>query len=82
MTNPISEMLGKASLLPQMIGVLKASSDPMAAINQMAATDPRMREVQQVINQNGSIQQAVYALARQKGVDPQAVLDQARQLLK
>ena len=82
MGNPITEMLSKASTIPQMIGMLRSASDPMAAISQMAATDPRMRQVQQVIDQNGSIQQAVYALAKQKGIDPQIVLDQARQMLK
>lgn len=42
----------------------------------MAMTDPRMRQVKEVIDQNGGIQQAVYALAKQKGVNPQTVLDQ------
>ena len=53
----------------------------MALINQMASTDPRMQQVKQVIDQNGGIQQAVYALSKQKGKDPQAVLNQARQML-
>ena len=58
-----------------------SSNDPVALINRMAATDSRMQQVKQVINQNGGIQQAVYAVARQKGVDPQMALNQARQML-
>jgi hypothetical protein len=37
-----------------------------------------MKQVTDVIDQNGGIQQAVYALSRQKGMNPEDALEQAR----
>ena len=72
----------QANPLNQIMGMLKASNNPVPMIHQMAATDPRMQEVANVINQNGGVQQAVYALAKQKGVDPNYALQQAQQQLQ
>ena len=81
MLNPVMALLNKTAALPQLFQTLLSASNPEAMIRQMAMTDPRMKQVQQVIDQNGSIQQAVYAVARQKGIDPQVALEQARQML-
>jgi hypothetical protein len=70
----------QASPLNEIAATLKTSSNPMATIQQMASMDPRMQDISNVIQQNGSIQNAVYALSRQKGVDPNVVLQQAREL--
>ena len=64
-----------------MIGMAKSAKDPMAAINQMAGQDPRMQQVMQFIQQNGGDPKtAFYALAQQKGVNPEEVLSQLRGL--
>ena len=44
----------------------------------MARTDPRMQQVSEVIRKNGGVQQAVYALAKEKGVDLNVILKQAQ----
>lgn len=45
--------------------------------------DPRMKDVYSFINQNGGDPKAAfYALAKQKGYDPQEVLNQVSQMLK
>ena len=64
-------------MLNQMIGTVKASRDPMGAINQMASNNPQMQQVMQVIQQNGgNAKQAFYAMAQQRGVDPNVILQQ------
>ena len=47
----------------------------------MAANNPQMQQVMQVIQQNGgNAQQAFYNLAQQKGVDPNVILQQLNNL--
>lgn len=54
--------------------------NPMGALLQ---NDPRMKDVYSFINQNGGDPKAAfYALAKQKGYDPQEVLNQVSQMLK
>ena len=83
MINPFSVVLGKispqAAMLSQVVGALRAAQDPIAELYRMAATNPQMKQVTDVIDQNGGIQQAVYALSRQKGINPEYALEQARQ---
>ena len=75
MGNPIIGLLGRTNpamqMLSQMIGAARASKNPMAAVNQMAAGNPQMQQVMQFIQQNGGdARTAFYNLARQNGVDP------------
>lgn len=61
--------------------MVKASKDPMGAINQMATNNPQMRQVIQFINQNGGdAKTAFYNLAQQRGVDPNEILSKLKQL--
>ena len=49
---------------------------------QLAQTDPRVKEVMDVVNQNGGDPKTTfYNVARQRGVDPNTVLQQLRTLL-
>lgn len=51
------------------------------AINQMAETNPQMQQVMQIVRQNGGdAKAAFYNLARQRGVDPNVVLQQLQSL--
>ena len=57
--------------------------NPQAAIGQMAQNNPQMQQVMQFVQQNGGdAKSAFYALARQKGVDPEAIIQQARNMMK
>lgn len=84
MSNPILNLLGQANPITQNLGqviqTLKAVSNPLAALQNMAYNDPRMQNVLNVINQNGGDpKRAFYAMAQQQGVDPNTVLQQAQQ---
>jgi len=82
MSNMLLNLLGQRPQEPtplqQIAQTLKAASDPIGELNQMARTDPRMQQVSEVIRKNGGVKQAVYALAKEKGVDPNVILKQAQ----
>ena len=63
--------------LQEIASVLRSSTNPMAIIQ----SDPRMQEISKIIKENGgSIQNAVYSLAKAKGIDPSTVLQQAQSM--
>ena len=85
MGNPLLSLLGRANpamqTLKQMIGMARAAKNPMAAINQMAGQNPQMQQVLQVVQQNGGdAKTAFYNLAQQRGVNPEDVLNELRNL--
>jgi len=56
-------------------GMLKGSADPMSALQQMAETNPTIKQAFDFVQQNGGdVKSAFYKLAEQKGVDPNYVL--------
>ena len=57
--------------IKQAKNMLTAMQDPQSIIR-MAQNNPA---VQQVINQYGSVDGAITALCRQKGIDPQEFMD-------
>ena len=61
--------------LQQMANVIKNSRNPKAMLEQMMQSNPQIQQAMNYINQNGGdAKSAFYALARQKGVDPESVL--------
>ena len=59
---------------------IKNSPNPNQAAQNMIMTDPNFKEVVDYINQNGgSAQAAFYNLARQKGQDPDAIVNGLKQ---
>lgn len=63
--------------------MVKASKNPQAVLQQLTKSDPRMQEVMNVIQQNGGNAKAVfYSLAKQKGVDPNDILQQVQGMMK
>ena len=60
----------------QMMNLVRSSSDPRMALQTMIQSNPQMQNVMNYINQNGGDPKAAfYNLARQKGVDPEEVLN-------
>ena len=58
----------------------QAMSNPQVAIQQMAQNDPRVKNVLDLVSQSGGDAKTLfYQVAQQRGVDPQPVLDAARQ---
>ena len=85
MSNPIMALLGRTNPvmqgLSQMIGMVKGSQNPQAAVNQMAQSDPRLQQVMQAINQGGGDAKTVfYNTAKQKNVDPNSIINQLKQM--
>ena len=85
MANIISNLLSKVSpfgqILQQATGIAQAlwTGNPLPLMGQ---SNPQMKQVFEYIQQNGgNEEQALYNLARQKGVDPNDVLRQAQAFL-
>ena len=73
--NPMLQMLNqsKSSTNNNMISLLKNSPNPQALLNNLLARNP---QVTGLINQyGGNPKTAFYALAQQKGIDPNSILD-------
>lgn len=73
--NPMLQMLNqsKSSTNNNMISMLKNSPNPQALLNNLLAQNP---QVTGLINQyGGNPKTAFYALAQQKGIDPNSILD-------
>lgn len=60
----------------QMIGMVNASQNPQAMMNQLLTNNPQIKQVMDYVNQSGGDpKKAFYALAEQKGIDPQEILN-------
>ena len=73
--NPMLQMLNqsRSSTNNNMISLLKNSPNPQALLNNLLARNP---QVTGLINQyGGNPKTAFYALAQQKGIDPNSLLD-------
>ena len=60
----------------QMIGMLKSSGNPQALLMQMMQNNPNVKQAMEIVQQyGGDAEKAFYALAEQKGINPQEILD-------
>lgn len=89
MINPIAELLGRTTGNPAMQGIsqmaetVKAAQNPQAALSQMAQNNPQVQQVMQYVRQNGGdAKSAFYALAKQKGIDPDTIIQQVQGMMK
>ena len=58
-----------------MMGMIKASSNPNAAMQQMLMTNPNYKKVIEYVNQNGGDpKKAFFQMAQEKGVNPDSIL--------
>lgn len=70
--NQAGPAMGQIKNLMQMA---RAMQSPQAAIQQI----PQLRQAMEIVQQaGGDPQKAFYALAKQKGVDPESILSQLR----
>ena len=64
----------------KMIGMINASKDPQAMINYLTANNPDLKRVMEMINASGGDpMKAFEEAARQKGMDPQEILNMLRE---
>ena len=62
--------------IKQMMGMVKAAQDPTAMLHQMAQGNPQVKQVLDIVNQyGGDTNKAFYAIAEQRGIDPQEILN-------
>ena len=79
--NPMMQMLNQNNIktVRGMMDMVRMASNPQAALGQIAAQNPQMQQVMQVIQQNGGDPRAAfYKVAKERGIDPDSVLSQLR----
>ena len=82
MKNPILGNLNAHQMMPgnigqikQMMQMVRSAGNPQAMVQNMAQKNPQMKQAIDFIKQNGNDpKKAFYALAQQKGVDPDEIL--------
>ena len=76
MVNPMLTQLAKANPVMNLLNTVKNSGNPMMMLNQMAGSNPTVRQAMDYINANGGdARAAFYKLAQEKGVDPNTILN-------
>lgn len=83
--NPIVNMLqpAMANPLAGIFNALKTANNPISALQNMALNNPQIQSVYNIIQQNGgNAQQAFYAEAQRRGVDPTQTLQQVQSMMK
>ena len=75
-TPQILQQLGQKLTVPpqirQMIAMIKSSGNPQLMLNQLMQNNPQVMEI---VRKYGSADKAFYALAEEKGINPQEILD-------
>ena len=62
--------------IKNMMSMLRGAGNPSMMLQQMTAQNPQMRQVMDLVQQNGgNAKQAFYKLAEQKGVNPDEILN-------
>ena len=68
-----SPMMGQ---IKQMYSMVRMAQDPMTVLNQLANTNPQVKQVIDMVNASGKDPMALfYSLAEQNGIDPQEILN-------
>ena len=65
--------------IKRMMNMVQTASNPQAMLNQMLQNNPQYKQIINAINANGgNLQKAFYQMAKEKGVDPNTILNQLR----
>lgn len=77
MTNPMLAALNRSRANPikNMIQVMKSAGNPQMMFQQMLSQNPQMQQIVQYVNANGGDpKEAFYKMAKEKGVNPNEIL--------
>ena len=78
----ILQQLGGVTIPPQirqMMQMVRSAGNPQAMIGQLMQNNPQMQQAMDLIKASGNDpKRAFYALAEQKGIDPNSILDQLK----
>lgn len=79
MINPILSRIdqnGSTNGIMGMLNAVRNSKNPNEMIAQLAMRNPQMQSVMQEVQRNGGdARKAFYAMAQQKGIDPNSILN-------
>ena len=71
-----NRMVQNLQPIKNMMNMLRSAGNPQMMLQQMTAQNPQMRQVMDLVQQNGgNAKQAFYKLAEQKGVNPDEILN-------
>ena len=75
-TPQILQQLGGRLTIPpqirQMISMVKSAGNPQLMLNQLIQNNP---QIMQIVQKYGSADKAFYAIAEEKGINPQEIID-------
>ena len=75
--NPVLQMLNQTKLGPivQMFKAVRSATDPNAALQQMASSNPLVKQAVDLVQKNGGNAEAAFrAAAQQAGIDENSIL--------
>lgn len=79
MLNPLVQLARSNPMMgqiKQMMTMLRTAQNPTAMLNQMVMSNPQMKQVMDIVQQyGGDSMKAFHAVAKQKGFDPNEILD-------
>ena len=75
--NMLDMMRGQQlSQVKRLLNLVRSSQNPQAMMYQMMQNNPQLKQAVEYINQNGgNPRDAFYALAKERGVDPNEILN-------
>lgn len=72
----LSGQSSQMNSLKQMLNMVRTSRDPNMVMQQLINSSPQMRQVMDVVRQNGGDPKtAFYNVAKQRGVNPEDILN-------
>lgn len=77
MTNPMLAALNQNRVTPikSMMQMMKTAGNPQMMFQQMLSQNPQMQQIVQYVNNNGgNPKEAFYKMAKEKGVNPNDIL--------
>ena len=78
-----NNMFGNLKQIKNMVNMIKSAGNPQAMLESMTNNNPQLKEVMNIVkNSGGNPQQAFYNLAKQKGVNPDEVLNAVSSLIR
>lgn len=81
MINPMLAALNQSRVTPikSMMQMLKSAGNPQMMLQQMMSQNPQLQNVMQYVNANGgNAKEAFYKMAKEKGVNPDDILQMLR----
>ena len=75
-SSPVNNNLNQ---IKQMMNMVRSAGNPMAMLQNMAQTNPQLKQVMDVVNTSGGDPKAAfYKMAKEKGVNPEQILSMLR----